>query len=107
MSDVSEAILRLCPEAEFSVLDNDPSKIEWIKPEEESDRPSIGQIETELEVLDALAEENAYKNLRRDEYPPLEDLADAIYWQANGNEEPMSAYLLKCEEVKNKYPKPE
>lgn len=42
---------------------------------------------------------------RRAEYPPLEDLADALYWQSKGNDEPMRKYLARIEEVKKKFPK--
>jgi hypothetical protein len=47
-----------------------------------------------------------YAELRRREYPPLSELADAIYWQENGDKEPMKAYIKKCTAVKDKYPKP-
>jgi hypothetical protein len=43
---------------------------------------------------------------RRDAYPPLQDLADALYWQAQGNDGPMQAYLARCKDVKTKFPKP-
>lgn len=39
------------------------------------------------------------------EYPPLTELADAIYWQSQGDISKMTAYLAKVEEVKSKYPK--
>lgn len=44
-------------------------------------------------------------NRRKVEYPPLEDLADAIYWQSKGDSSKMTEYLAKCEAVKLKYPK--
>lgn len=49
---------------------------------------------------------NFYDKLRRREYPPLGDLADAIYWQEMGDKEPMKAYLDAVSTVKVKYPKP-
>jgi len=48
---------------------------------------------------------NAYKGLRQAEYPPLTDLADALYHQSKGDETKLTAYLAKCEAVKQKYPK--
>jgi hypothetical protein len=47
-----------------------------------------------------------YRELRRPEYPPLEDLADAIYWNESGDPSLLSAYVDACEAVKVKYPKP-
>ena len=47
-----------------------------------------------------------YLELRRREYPPLTELADAIYWQENNDKEPMRVYVAKCKVVKDKYPKP-
>jgi hypothetical protein len=43
---------------------------------------------------------------RRKAYPPLADLADALYWQAQGKPGPMNAYLAAVGAVKAKYPKP-
>lgn len=49
---------------------------------------------------------DAVRRARKDAYPPLEDLADALYWQAQGNPAPMAAYLAKCGAVKTANPKP-
>lgn len=46
-----------------------------------------------------------YSKRRADEYPPLSEFADAIYWQTKGDNSKMEEYLRKCEEVKAKYPK--
>jgi hypothetical protein len=43
--------------------------------------------------------------LRREAYPPLEDLADALYWQAQGDNSKMEAYHAKITAVKELYPK--
>lgn len=42
---------------------------------------------------------------RKESYPPLSDLADAIYWQSKGDNTKLEAYLTKCEEVKSNFPK--
>jgi hypothetical protein len=49
---------------------------------------------------------HAYIAKRQPEYPPLTDLADALYHQSKGDETKLTAYLAKCEAVKTKYPKP-
>ena len=46
-----------------------------------------------------------YQELRRREYPPIEDWADALYWQSKGNSTPMQAYFARVATVKEKYPK--
>ena len=40
------------------------------------------------------------------EYPPLGEFADAYVKLQQGDSSQMEAYVLKCIEVKNKYPKP-
>lgn len=47
-----------------------------------------------------------YRQLRQLEYPPMQDLADALYWQAQGDNSKMTQYLAKCAGVKAQYPKP-
>jgi len=42
---------------------------------------------------------------RAADYPPLTDLADALYWQARGDASKMDAYVAKVDAVKAKYPK--
>lgn len=43
---------------------------------------------------------------RKKEYPPLEELADALYHERMGNPAPMETYLTKCGQVKTRFPKP-
>jgi hypothetical protein len=56
-------------------------------------------------AVQAHIDANIYKEQRQFEYPPLTDLADALYHQSKGDETKMTAYLAKCEAVKQKYPK--
>ena len=44
---------------------------------------------------------------RMNEYPPLVNLADAMYWASKGDDSHLTAYYAACEAVKTKYPKPE
>ena len=48
-----------------------------------------------------------YKELRKAEYPPLGDFADAYVKLAKGDSTPMNEYISTCLAVKAKYPKPE
>lgn len=43
--------------------------------------------------------------LRRKAYPPITELADALYWQSQGDQSKMDAYLAKVKAVKDRFPK--
>lgn len=43
--------------------------------------------------------------LRKASYPPLEDLADAIYWESQGDRSKLDAYNAKVATVKARLPK--
>lgn len=62
-------------------------------------------VEYNEATVQAYIDANEYKGLRQAEYPPLTDLADALYHQSKGDETKLTAYLTKCEAVKQKYPK--
>ena len=47
-----------------------------------------------------------YKDDRQPLYPPLADLADAMYWNSKGDSTKLEAYYAACEKVKTDYPKP-
>lgn len=51
---------------------------------------------THVEDIDAL---------RRANYPPLADLADALYWQSRGDDSKLRAYHAAVAAVKEQYPK--
>ena len=64
-------------------------------------------VHNETIRLQAELQKVKYKLDRIGEYPPLQDLADALYWQSKGDNSKMEAYVAACEAVKEKYPKPE
>lgn len=70
----------------------DWSKKKWGKPADYAER---------------VAKENsdAWNASRSGSYPPLTDLADALYWQSKGDNTKMADYLAKCEAVKAVFPK--
>ena len=37
--------------------------------------------------------------------PPLQEFADAYYWQQRGDPKPMQDYLAKIDEIKQRHPK--
>jgi hypothetical protein len=83
--------------------ENVPINLEWLSADIEM--PTQEQIETRMVELQAIADSIAYQSQRRQEYPPLENLADALFWQANGDNSKMTEYLAQVAAVKEKYPK--
>ena len=63
------------------------------------------EVNYDLVAVQAYIDAHAYIAKRQVEYPPLTDLADALYHQSKGDETKLTAYLAKCEAVKQKYPK--
>ena len=47
-----------------------------------------------------------YKADRQFLYPPLQDFADAMYWNSKGDSSLLTAYYAACEKVKTDHPKP-
>lgn len=118
---VNDVLHALCPGAQWTLRGGE---IEW---EEELDAisnptgkyiakniewyssnipfPTKDQIDLKMAELQAEYKSREYQRLRRPAYPPLSDLADALYWQSQGDESKMIAYLAAVEEVKTRYPK--
>lgn len=94
------ALLSLVPDAEFVIRGDE---IEWKN--YPSPPVTIEEIVLEQERLQLDYDRKEYQRLRRREYPLLEDLADAIYWQSQGDDSKMAAYLAAVDAVKSKYPK--
>ena len=57
-------------------------------------------------VLNAEFTATKYQKQRAEEYPPLEDFADAMYWNSKGDSSLLTAYYAACEKVKTDNPKP-
>jgi len=67
--------------------------------------PTKEEIQTKVTELKSKYNSTEYQRLRSPEYPPLADLADALYWQAQGDNTKMTVYLAAVDAVKTKYPK--
>lgn len=96
---IVEAILEINPKAEFSIDDDDLSKIVW---HEGTEPIPIADIEAKIKELEADYQSKQYQRDRSLAYPNIEDQLDMQYWdRINGtnNWETMIA------EIKNKYPK--
>jgi hypothetical protein len=104
MTTFIDAILSLHPDANLIIENEDYDNIQWLAPIPDP-IPSREQIETRMGELQVISDSLKYQGLRKKEYPPLENLADALFWQANGDASKMTAYLAQVAAVKDKYPK--
>lgn len=64
------------------------------------------KIDTARATLDSDYAKVKYKDDRKPLYPPLEDFADAMYWNSKGDSSKLTAYYAACEKVKTDNPKP-
>lgn len=62
-------------------------------------------VSIDLDAVETWIDPNQYKVDRIPEYPPLTDLADAMYWASKGDNTKLDNYYAACEAVKLKYPK--
>lgn len=103
IGDIAKALESLCPGSTWILHDNDYSTLQWL--DSQTQPPTENEIEQELQRITEEYLATAYQRLRAAEYPPLTDLADALYHQSKGDNTKMEAYLAACEAVKLKYPK--
>jgi hypothetical protein len=119
--DINDILYSLCPTAQWQIFGSTieweeavdennqptgelvPTNLNWFTPEVPV--PTHEQINARMHELQAIRDSLEYQKLRALEYPPLTDLADALFWQANGDESKMTAYLQQVASVKNRYPK--
>ena len=64
------------------------------------------KIDEARATLDAEFTATKYQKQRSEQYPPLEDFADAMYWNSKGDSSKLTAYYAACEKVKTDNPKP-
>jgi len=103
MIDIAAALTSLRPGSTWIVHDEDYSTLQWL--DETTVPPTEEEIQTELARLQVEYNKLEYQRNRKPEYPPLADLADAVYWQSQGDDTKMSAYIAAVNAVKSKYPK--
>lgn len=99
---LSDALLSLRPGEQWTLYGNDYQKLIW---HDVTIPPTLEELQTEMTRLQTDYDAKEYQRQRARAYPPLEDLADAIYWQTQGNTEPMNAYIAACAQVKQQYPR--
>lgn len=99
----AESLFSLYPNAQWHLQDKDYETLNWMS--EDIPKPTLEEIEAEMQRLQAEWKLKEYQRLRAPEYPPLTKLADALYWNAKGDSSHLEAYYTSCDAVKNKYPK--
>ena len=103
MISPSDALISLRPGAQWAWTGKEYSGLNWL--DTEQTKPTAEEINAEIERLKAAKLAAYYQEPRQGEYPPLADLADALYWQSQGDNTKMVDYLDACNTVKQKYPK--
>lgn len=109
-TDIENALCSLCPSAQWSYTVHSGEKlnyndVEWNE-NNKIPKPTLEEIEVEIQRLQQEWEATEYQRLRAPEYPPLTELADALYWSSKGDTTKLQEYYDACEEVKNNHPKP-
>lgn len=100
---LTEALTSLYPGAHWTCRNHDYNQLDWV--DTNISKPPKATIDAEIARLQSVYDALEYARKRAPEYPPLTDLADALYHQSKGDETKLTAYLAKCEAVKQKYPK--
>ena len=99
---IGPAIKNLRPTSTFSVGDTYDT-LNWL--DESTPPPTREEVDAEVTRLQNLWTSTQYQRDRAPEYPPMADYLDAVYWQSQGDDTKMTAYLAAVEAVKSKYPK--
>lgn len=98
---IADAINSLAPGAQWTIVDNDYSQINWLS--KDIDQPDNSTIMTEIDRLQSEYDALEYQRLRAQEYPDFRDYLDGIVKQ---DREQVEKYIADCLAVKEKYPKP-
>lgn len=94
---ITDAILSLQPNAEFSVWGNSYETIEWYS--ENISKPTIQEIDAELQRLQADHDRKDYQRQRADAYPSIEEQLDLMF---HGGYE---AWRAQIQAIKDQFPK--
>lgn len=97
------AMNKLYPGYAYAIRSN--NDLVWTS--EEPSNFSLEELKVEEENIKIEYDSKEYQRQRAIEYPPLTDLADAMYWASQGDNTKLDAYYAACEAVKQKYPKAE
>jgi hypothetical protein len=99
MITYTDALLKLRPEALFTIVGDNYSTLEWY--DEVQTKPTEEEIKSKVTELELEEQNSQYKQKRADEYPSIGDQLDALF-HADVFPEDMAATI---QAVKDKYPK--
>lgn len=101
---IINAIHDLCPGAGFSISGDDLSTLNWF---DDLPRPSDEEILDHVEVMKIREKEEAYKIIRKNNYPDINDQLDQIWHMMDDDTIPGkgSTWYNTILDVKNRYPK--
>jgi hypothetical protein len=102
MSFFTEAINNLAPGASWTVNEDDYATLNWLSPS--IPQPSQAAVETEVAILEENYAATEYLLQRQAAYPPLANLANALYEDSIGNPTPLSEYYASYAAVNDLYP---
>lgn len=94
----TKALIDLCPGARFNIMNDDLSTLEWL---EDDPRPTDEEIIAHIEVMKVREATEAYKIIRKNNYPDIGDQLDDLFHSGAFSPE-MTA---KIQAIKDKYPK--
>ena len=103
--DITKALVNLRPGAEWSLNGDTYEGLQWL--DKTQIKPTEEEVNEELLKVQIETENTKYQRLRAREYPDLKEFVDAYYWSQKGDDTKMNEYITKCDEVKNKHPKPQ
>jgi hypothetical protein len=105
MNFIVEALHNLKSGATWSLNGDTYDGLEWL--DESQTKPTLEEVTQEVARLQAEYNKTEYQRQRSSEYPDLKEFVDAYYWAQKGDNTRMDAYIVKCDSVKDKYPKSE
>ena len=103
MSDLTKALFSLRPGAAWALDGDKYEGITWL--DEQQSKPTKEELTLEADRLQTEFDSKEYQRQRQVAYPPMADYLDAVYWQSQGDNTKMTAYLAAVEAVKLAYPK--
>lgn len=106
MHPLFQALNQHFPNSRWTINgDETYENLEWAEDNDDL-KPTKEFIEEKVAEIQAGLDATEYQVKRSPNYPPLEDLADALYWQAQGDNTKMDEYLAAVQAVKEQFPKP-
>jgi 4-hydroxyphenylpyruvate dioxygenase-like putative hemolysin len=105
IKNITHALQSLRPGAQWIMRGENYSDIEWV--DTVQTKPSIIEVHTEIDRLQAEWETNLYQRQRAAEYPKISDQLDMLWHAINtGNLTTTSSFYTTLAAVKEQFPKP-